>query len=744
MTTPGGDGTFEYTDDSVIARVSVDVPSQALTDINQLAEAMGAMRTQLAAVAEAQEKWLEFLNQMPKVTRDTNDAIKDQITLLERQTYLQGELGGGRGGVFSADVSGGGGGGGGYSTAAQPGYAQPWEQGTPGTGFTPPAPQQIAEKYQRIQAENPGLEANMQSSRGAAVNPALLTGVGAAAAAIANKFGRGKADPGNASPQPTGGDRDSSAPPDPTQGGVPSTSTNQNTPGDPNPDDTEDAKKDTLLTQLVNEFRGGKNGRAQRIAGTLLSAVGRQVGSAVLGGGSSGGGGGGISGVVGRVLGSPAAKAAGAVGLGALAFNKAQDLGEKYTEYQGLGSVQGGDAMTGMKYEAQARIMGLNPFITTQQARESMQKALKEGFRGENYDTVNDFMIENFKELGISMGQSMDLMKASVKGLGENDSQAGVKKDLDETLNTMKELSAEGGLSFPERVNQLQELKEQMASQGFSPENANRTALGLQEGYGDSMALRDSIGNISSQVSGSPMLMTLAAQKAGITGILPNALGLALDAKGMDGDEILESAASQVAQQVSGHGEYFNRVAGFQMLMLQFGVSEMEDIQKAKALYDKVTGGGEKPTEKANRTVARQGNTDTRRGQTSSSPADENWTKQHSNYTPSDNAAGAAENFDKAGRGGGNFAPTGNAPAAMPTTGQPVPSFSSNGTVSGTVTITVDQAGRVTAPPTIQLTGQQKSALAGYSSAQLNNAPPGDPTYNHSYNTFPTGPGGGG
>lgn len=742
MTTPGGDGTFEYTDDSVIARVSVDVPSQALTDINQLAEAMAAMRTQLAAVAEAQESWLEFLNQMPKATRDTNDAIKDQITLLERQTYLQGELGGGRGGAFSADSSGGGGGGGGYSTAAQPGYAPPWAPGTPGTGFMPPAPQQIAEKYQRIQAENPGLDANIQSAHGAAVNPALLTGVGAAAAAVAQKFGKGKAAPGNSSPQPTGGDRDSSAPPDPTQGGVPSSSGNQNTPGDPSPDDTEDAKKDTLLTQLVNDFRGGKNGRAQRIGSTLLSAVGRQVGSAVLGGG--GGGGGGISGVVGRVLGSPAAKAAGAVGLGALAFNKAQDLGEKYTEYQGLGSVQGGDAMTGMKYEAQARIMGLNPFITTQQARESMQKALKEGFRGENYDTVNDFMIENFKELGISMGQSMDLMKASVKGLNEGDSQAGVKKDLDETLNTMKELSAEGGLSFPERVNQLQELKEQMASQGFSPENANRTALGLQEGYGDSMALRDSIGAISGQVSGSPMLMTLAAQKAGITGILPNALGLALDAKGMDGDEILESAASQVAQMVNGHGEYFNRVAGFQTLMLQFGVSEMEDIQKAKALYDKVTGGGEKPTAKANRTVARQGKTDTGKGQTPTSPQDDNWKRQHPDYSPSDNAAGAAENFEKAGRGGGNFAPTGNAPAAMPTTGQPVPSFSSNGTVSGTVTITVDQAGRVTAPPTIQLTGQQKSALAGYSSAQLNNAPPGDPTYNHSYNTFPAGPGGGG
>lgn len=743
MTTPGGDGTFEYTDDSVIARVSVDVPSQALTDINQLAEAMGAMRTQLAAVAEAQESWLEFLNQMPKVTRDTNDAIKDQITLLERQTYLQGELGGGRGGPFSSDSSGAaGGGGGGYSTAAPAGYAPPWAQGTPGTGIVPPAPEQIAERYQRIQAENPGLDANIQSAHGAAVNPALLTGVGAAAAAISRKMGRGGNRVGNQSPQPTGGDRDSSGAPEAETGGVPPSSENQNTPGDPSPDDTDDAKRETLLTQLVNSFKGGKNGRAQRMGSTLLSAVGRQLGSAVLGGG--GGGGTGISGVVGKVLGSPAAKAAGAVGLGALAFNKAQDLGEKYTEYQGLGSVQGGDAMTGMKYEAQARIMGLNPFITTQQARESMQKALKEGFRGENYDTVNDFMIENFKELGISMGQSMDLMKASVKGLNEGDSQAGVKSDLDKTLNTMKEMSAEGGLSFPERVNQLQEMKEELAAQGFSSEASNRAALGTQEGLGDSLALRESGGRITTQTTGSNMLMTLAAQKAGVTGVLPNALPAALERAGMDPDEIRDSAASQVAGYVTGYPDPLNRIAAFQMLMGQYGVEL--SWPEAEALYEKVSKGqGSLPSKQANNKVARQGQTQTAPGapkKTSSSQADSEWNEKHSNYSPSKNAAGEAENFEKAGRGSGNFAPTGNAPAAMPTTGQPAPSFSSNGTVSGTVTITVDQAGRVTAPAAIQLTGQQKSALAGYSSAQLNNAPPGDPTYNHSYNTFPAAGGG--
>ncbi len=732
MTSPTEGGSFDYTDDSVIAKVSIDVPSQAITDINQLSESMAAMREQLKSVAEAQGQWLDFLNQMPKTLGETNSAIKEQITLLERQNYLQGESGG----PFTTSSSGGSqgtGSGGGYSTAAQPGNPQPWQMGvTPGTGVNPPSPQQIQERSARMGAEDPALEANVQSARGVAFNPALL---GMAASAVARRFGLGKPASGAVKPnQPA--DRDADKPPDIGMGGVPMSADDPSSPGDPNDDDTDDGKKNTILAQLVNDFKGGKNGRAARMGQTLLGAASGRL----IGGGAAAAGGSMLGGIAKSIMSNKSARTAGALGLGALAFNKAQDLGEKYTEFQQLGSVQGGDAMTGMKYEAQARIMALNPFITTQQARQAMQMALKEGFRGDNYDTVQSFMVENFKELGISMGQSMDLMKASVKGLSEGDSQAGVKKDLDETLNTMKELSAEGGLSFPERVNQLQELKEQMAAQGFSPENANRTALGLQEGYGDSMALRESIGNISGQVSGSPMLMTLAAQKAGITGVLPNALPLAMDAAGMDGDEILESAASQVAQMVSGHGIYINRVAGFQTLMLQYGVSEMEDIQKAKALYDKVTGGGEKPTAKANRTVARQGKTDTRKGQTSGSPEDENWTRQHSNYTPSGNASGRAESFEEAGRGSNSFAPSGNPPASLPQNASQVPmSMTSSGTVTGNVTITVDQQGRVTAPQSIQLTGAQKAALAGGGTAQLNNIQPGD---SHAYNTFPSKSGG--
>lgn len=747
MTTPGAENPFTYTDDSVIAKVSIDVPSQALTDITKLSEAMASMRTQLDAVAEAQAKWLGFLQQMSEATDDTSEAIKRQITQLERQSYLQGEGYGGRSGATA-----GGGGAGGYSTAAPAGYTPAWAPGTPGMGMGggPGAgisPAAAAEKMEAIESRDPELGASMDSARGRAVNPATLGIVGAGVAHVMGKMkggvgGRGddKRDAAR-TPQGTSTGRNSSGAPNGDQGGVPEGSEDPASDAEPHESASRMQRVSYYLAkgqEIANEMDGGKGGRLASIAKGLGKA------SSIVGGVANGGSvTGAAKGLWGMLPGG--VKAAGIAGAGLMAFNAAQNIGERVTEYQQLGSVQGGDWQTGMKYEAQARIMALNPFITTQQARQAMQMALKEGFRGDNYDTVQDFMIQNFKELGISMGQSMDIMKSQVKGMSEGDDMSGAGKDLEQTINTMKELSAEGGLSLPERINQLQDISEKMSDMGFSRENINRTALGLQEGYGDSMALRGEMGRIGGDVLANDSLITLAGMKAGITGSLPDATRVRLDEAGYDGDEIIEGAASMIAGYVNGFPKKIDRIANFKALMGQYGVPLT--MPQAEDLYNKVTG-EEKPTVKANRTIERQGKTQTGgglassgSGSASSSPMDSNWTRAHGNYSPSDNASGVSEDFDDAGRSAGNFAPSGNRPAPLPSVGSPPPSFSSNGTVTGTVTITVDQQGHVTAPASIQLTGQQQAALAGYGASQLNNAPPGDPNYDHSYRTFPS-PGG--
>jgi len=780
MTTPE---SFEYNDDSVVARVSFDIPGQALNDIGQLTQAMGAMRTQLEAISRAQSDWLGYLNEVPEITERANQMLREQITLLERMSYIQNEIGGsnlvGGGGTGYAGSGPGAPGGGGYSTAAPQGYVDPWGRGTPGMGMgmaggggNAGAAAEVERELRQISGEDPRLEANMASSRGMAVNPALLGMLGGGVAAA---IGRGNSKRAGATTrQATSKKRDSSSSPDPDEGGAPDTSEPQNIDSEPHEGAPAWQKITALASQILSEGEGGKGGRIKdtvgKVGGLLRGGVGSAVGGAI--GNKAGGT---IKDMLMGMLKTPAGAVTAGVGAGAAAFGVAQNLGERYTQFQQLGSVQGGDAMTGMKYEAQARIMALNPFITTQQARQAMQMALKEGFRGDNYDTVQDFMIQNFKDLGISMGQSMEIMKAQAIGMSETDDKSGLKDDLTETINTMKELSAEGGASLPERINQLQDLSQALAGDGLSPENLQRSALGLQEGYGGEMALRDTIGGIAATANKDTMFKTIVAQKMGITGVLPGALSSALNRAGVDADEVLAIGSEYVAKLVIGSSpDPLNRIAQFQSIMNDvYGQSlTFEEAEALYAPYDPELGKGkEKPLAKANRTIARQGKTQTGGGSmrspsggpvTSSNPADADWNRRHDNYTPSENAAGMAEDFEKAGRGSPSFAPSSAAmdqagvasmasmysPSGNPTppipqsTAQVQQTINTQGVVTGEVRITVDQQGRVGAPSVIQLTGTQKAANSGYSSSQLNNAPPGDPLHNHAFNSFPS-PGGG-
>ena len=138
MTTPGSD-SFDYTDNSVIARVAFDIPASALSDINQITQAMGAMRTELESIARAQSDWLDYLGQVPQIAERANQAYRETITQMERMSYIQNEIGGGIGsGPGGGGDSGGPGGGGGgtatgYSTAAPQGYVNPFKDMVEGT-----------------------------------------------------------------------------------------------------------------------------------------------------------------------------------------------------------------------------------------------------------------------------------------------------------------------------------------------------------------------------------------------------------------------------------------------------------------------------------------------------------------------------------------------------------------------------------------------------------------------------------
>lgn len=762
MTTPS-DSSFDYTDDSVIARVAFDIPHQAVGDVSQLTSAMSAMRTELESIARAQSDWMDYLRQVPEITSRANQAIREQITLMERMSYVQGEVGvGGGGGKFwgggggaPGAAGGGGGGGGSYSTAAAPGYVNPFRDMAFGTGAHggDGGAGGMGAALGALEKNDPHTFANVTSARGQAVNPALLGMVGGALAASYGKgtqpgqAGSGGEADGSTVPQGTSAARTSAGKPDPGKGGAPIGAASQNDPGEPSPDGTDNQK---MLSNILNEARTGRIG--PRIASFIRSVIGggRDAGGGGGAGGSADGGGandligsalgslgssmlpgmfggragGGIAGMLGAHKGT--AIGLGVAGLGLGAMGAAQNIGERVTDLTQLGSVQGGGAVEGAGYEVSARIMALNPFINTDQARQVMQMSLKSGFRGGEGDMVQDFMVKNFKDMSMSFADSLSVIESSAQKSGDSTlGLADKMKDLQGTLDLMKGLSGEGGAALPEREAQFESTVKTLSSLNVDPESANRSALAMQEMFKDNPVLRSAAPQLANAAAQSPMFMQQVAMRNGITGMLPGALPGALADAGIDTHDAFLDQAKYVANMVSKYpGGKRNQAAMFQELMAQQGVPM--DQKTAYALYGEVSGG---------RDIAG----DTEKSMQAGAGHKTIGSKVMDNFTRQSGAQSAADNFSASRQDG--FTPDGQPPRALPQSREQVGSGSltAQGTVNGELRVTVDQQGRVTAPPTIQLTGQQKAVMAGSGSGQLNSVGPGDPNYMHAHNTFPGG-----
>jgi len=498
-----------------------------------------------------------------------------------------------------------------------------------------------------------------------------------------------------------------------------------------------------MASMVGNEIRNGMGGtKIGNLLGMGNGAGGSPPGSGPPGGGPPGTGGSGKKGMPLPI------KVGGALAAGAYALNQAQNIGERITQFQQLGSEEGGDYATGMKNELTARVQALDPFINTEQSREAIQKPMSEGFKGEGRSELRELLTTNFKELGISMGDSMTIAMSNLRETSGTDADVKkVRSQEEATLNTMKEFAADGGASLSQRVAQQVESSINLNKMGFSQESIDRSSIALQEGYGDSVALRGKrIGEVQGQVMNSQTLMATVGLRNGVSGILPEAMGKALEEKGLDPDEIMEKAAAEIARYASSQPIRLNRIAVFMRLMGEQGVTL--DFDEAEALYDKVTGGKDgkqpMPTQVANNAVARKGQKNQQtnwnpisylKGILTAKPEDIPG-EIMGNHAASQNAENSANNFVAAGRGPENFAPAGRKGQSLPQTPSQVPPVMTQGQVSGNVTITIDKNGNATAPAVIQLTGTQRAVNAGAGGAQLNNLQPGE---SPAANTFPGG-----
>jgi hypothetical protein len=771
MTTgPGSD--FSYSDDSVVARISVEVPGQAASDINAITSATSALRTEMEALGRAEGDHLGYIAQLPQFAEQANQAYRSLITSMERMSYIQREMGG----MPNVGVNGPMATGGGYSTAAPQGYADPFQGMTSGMRGGVPQNMAQAQAYMaNMQANNPQLFANMMAQRG--INPAQFGPAGSVVypntpgsdvGGTGGGQGQGAPPPASASPQPTQSSRRAAAPPDPGSGGAPLGSDSPEDTPEPHPDapgwqHAAYAMKNGAR-QALNELAasggrlGGMAGMAQRAMSVGGSVMGR------MGGGDTAAGGGSRLASIGKGLGV----AGGALAIGTGINDLVQRGGQEITRYSQLGSVQGGGAVEGFGYEMQARIMGMNPFITTDQSRQIMQMALKEGFRGGQFDTVQQFMAKNFKDMGMDFSQSMDLVQSALKSSNATGKDFNsTMKDMSSTLGEMKGLSKKGGASLPSRTAQMQNMVDALGNVNVSSEAASNASLSMQEMFPQNRQLAQNVGEAAGQAWQNPTFQLMMGQQFGVSGF-PGAIPGELEDMGVNSSEAFMDFARKQAQGIAQRIKNPRQAAElFRMQMQAYGVNLSQS--DAYQLYKQLIGGKD-PVDTARRsreeggrqTLGEQmgGLGDAGKGLMEQvfggariaggiekMTQGDIWGGLGEALNPMPAITGVADAigslFDdnngptapKPGGGGGRRA--GERPAQQ--AASPFSAPSSEGKVSGEVRITVDQQGRVSAPQSIQLTGNQRQVNAGYGSQTLNGPSPGDPNYNHAYSNWSGG-----
>jgi hypothetical protein len=763
-------GSFEYKDDSVIGRISIDVPAASLTDLDQVRQRATAIRTEQEAIARASGDWFGYLQQIPRIADQATQSYRQMITQLERISYIQQELGG-LGNVGATGTAPSGGRAAPYSTAAPPGYADPFASAG-GSGMGAGHPQGY---MQSMMASNPALFANMAAQRGNYVNPATLGFMGSNAAANANTGiggtgggqGWGAAPPGSASPQETQKSRDAAAPPDQTQSGAPTTSEPQHIPTEPHPDSPTWQKQlasvSTTAADIVNETRGGmKKGVAAggaALVGALSSRFGGGGGGDEPGaqGASAGGGGSGFGSIL---------KGAGLAGAGitaALGANKIiQDAGSQIQGYRNLGAESGGGAVEGAGYEMQARTMAINPFLTLEQSRSIMQTALKNGYTGKEFDTVSKMMAENLKDMNMSSAQSMDMYttivekgKVSVKGFSDE-------------MDRMKDLTrtqGDKGTSLSTREQQTQDTTGALQGAGLSGPDLTKASDEITNAFATDKTLNMITPQAAQQALSDPAFMMRMSQANGVKGVFtPDMVIPRMKEQGIDVGNAYFKTLQQVAKQAqAGSGKDVTAgTAMFQMQCKAMGL-QLGDVSQYRELYLRLISGGN-PADDANAAAVKAAQDPGTMGQQIGRVGDNLATSlaplpvlaQGAGDLLSGDFSGAWNSLKSVGSDIANYSPwasnpnTALAAAQAPppaATGKGIqpgePGYGTSSRVDGQVTgelrVTVDRDGNPHAPPTVQVSGQQQGVNAGYGAGTMNNPSPGDPSFNHANTNWSDG-----
>lgn len=274
--------------------------------------------------------------------------------------------------------------------------------------------------------------------------------------------------------------------------------------------------------ERINARDAVTSGGTSAITKSVMSELGSGVGSAgARGAGTSLMEGLGAGGVGGRALAAMGPVGI-ALGAGAMAYGGVQEAGSIYQGYKNMGSVRGGGAAEGAGYEMNIRAMAMNPFISTEQARQIVQQGLKEGYTGKEFDTVTQFVAANLKGMNMDISQSFELMNKNVKEGGQS------IESLNMALAGLKESSKTGYQSLPDLLKSYQQTSGALISSGTAGPAASATAASAAQVFAGSKTAAGTGGDLV-QAFNSPTGQMYMREAGGLTmppgseGIIPQA-----------------------------------------------------------------------------------------------------------------------------------------------------------------------------------------------------------------------------
>jgi hypothetical protein len=571
-TSAGGSG-FEYGENTVAARLSIDIPNEGVQSLREITQEISRFRTEMEAASRSQGDFIGFFQTLPSIASQAASAFKTYADELERGLALQQRM---QGAVGQWDV--------------QPGSTPDNFRGmTSGMGRSGPNDinQTVADMDRMREMGTVGQRQylNVQQQHGG-IRPGempMSNNDNDIAAATDRISARERINQERIGGDITGGMGGSRS-----GGGVAREIMNEFSAGG-------GGSQGGLMTQMMRRGLGALSARSGDAAvrdtaaagspghssGAVVTPESGSSGAVGADGQGAGAAGSALSGmgILGKIFGVPGAGLAGLAGLGLTGYGAAQMLGPKIQNLKDAGLVEGGGAKEGLEQEIQARIMGMNPFITNDQSRSIIQSALRDGYKGKEFETVTKFMQENLKDFAISVQDSRDMLKKQVLegGMAPEAIAAG--------LEQQKYLSRTGALSFEDRKAAQNRLQGLMADNAVSPDVIGSSSAGSLEMYSDNHLLKGKFSDMA--MAGQSGDMGLMAAQANMMGIpLSSDMDQWADqiaAQGPAGQDRLVKRALQMSK-----GNSYQ----FRQFMKQFGGMDLT-IAQAKELMNKTRGGGE-------------------------------------------------------------------------------------------------------------------------------------------------------